>query len=80
MVLAAHTDAGFHNESKGRSRAGAHIFLAKDEPFPRWNGAVLTVAHIIKSFTTSTAEAKLGALFITAQKMIALYQTLIEMG
>ena len=26
MVLCAHSDAGFHNESKGRSRAGAHIF------------------------------------------------------
>ena len=29
MVLAAHADAGSHNESKGRSRAGAHIFLAE---------------------------------------------------
>ena len=26
MILAANSDAGFHNESKGRSRAGAHIF------------------------------------------------------
>ena len=26
MVLCAHSDAGFHNESKGRSRAGEHIF------------------------------------------------------
>ena len=25
-ILAAHSDAGFHNETKGRSRAGAHIF------------------------------------------------------
>ena len=28
MVLAARADAGFHNETKGRSRAGAHIFLS----------------------------------------------------
>ena len=34
MVLAAHANAGFHNESKGRSPTGAHIFLAEDEPFP----------------------------------------------
>ena len=27
MVLAAHSDAGFNNESKGRSRAVAHIFF-----------------------------------------------------
>ena len=25
MVLCAQSDAGFHNESKGRSRAGAHM-------------------------------------------------------
>ena len=35
MILAAHSDAGFHNESKGRSRSGAHIFLSEDEPIPR---------------------------------------------
>ena len=27
MVLAAHSDAGFNNELKGRSRAGSHIFF-----------------------------------------------------
>ena len=27
MVLCANSDAGFHNERKGRSRAGAHILL-----------------------------------------------------
>ena len=28
MILAAHADAGFFNESKARIRAGAHIFLS----------------------------------------------------
>ena len=28
MILAAHSDAGFNNEFKARSRAGAHIFLS----------------------------------------------------
>ena len=28
MILAAHADAGFLNESRDRSRAGAHIFLS----------------------------------------------------
>ena len=32
IILAAHSDAGFHNESKGRSRAGAHIFYQKMSP------------------------------------------------
>ena len=80
VVLAVHSDAGFHNKFKGWSRAGAHVFLAEDDPFPRWNGPILTVAQIIKFVMTSAAEAELGALFITTQKMIALRHTLIEMG
>ena len=31
MILAAHSEAGFHNESKGRSQAGAHIFWSEDK-------------------------------------------------
>ena len=38
------------------------------------------MAQIIKSVLTSAAEAELGILFITAQKMVPLRQTLIEMG
>ena len=34
MVLCAHCDAGLHNESKGRSRAGAHIFLSENDAMP----------------------------------------------
>ena len=44
MVLAAHADVGFHNETKGRIRAGTHIFLAEDDPYPWWNGVIRTVA------------------------------------
>ena len=29
MALALHVDAGFLNESRARSRVGAHIFLSK---------------------------------------------------
>ena len=80
MILATHSDAGFHNESKGRSRAGAHIFLSEDDSIPHWNGPILTVAQIIKFVLTSAVEVELGALFITAHKMVLLQQTLIEMG
>ena len=80
MVLVTHADAGFHNETKGRSRAGAHIFLAKDESYPCLNGAILTVDQIIKFVMASAAEAELGALFIAAQKILSLRQTLITMG
>ena len=79
MILAAHSDAGFHNESKGRSRAGAHIFLSEDDPIPRWNGPILSIAQVIKFVMTSAAEAELAALYIIAQKLVPMRQTLIEM-
>ena len=37
MVLAAYADAGFLNEIKARSRAGAHIFLTEDVATPPLN-------------------------------------------
>lgn len=44
MVLAAHSDAGYINESKARSCAGAFIFLSEDEAIPRPNGPVMSIA------------------------------------
>ena len=79
MVLCAYSDAEFHNESKGRSRAGAHIFLSENDAMPRWNGPVLTLAKIIKFVMSSASEAELGAMFITAQEMVMMRQTLQEM-
>ena len=67
MVLYAHSDAGFHNESKGLSRAGAHIFLSENDAMPRWNGPVLTLAEIIKFVMSSASKAEVGAMFVTAQ-------------
>ena len=48
MIICSHSDSAFHNESHGRSRAGAHMFLAEDEPIPKWNGPVLTIAQIME--------------------------------
>ena len=79
-VLAAHADAGLMNESRGRSRAGAHIFLPENEPKPKLNGQILKIAQIIKTVMASAAEAETAALFITTKKMIPLRHTLIEMG
>ena len=80
MALAVHADAGFLNESRARSRAGAHIFLSENEPKPKLNGPVLTIAQIIKTVMASAAEAEMAALYITAKNMIPLRNTLIEMG
>ena len=80
MILAAHADTGFLNESKARSRSGAHIFLSENHPKTKLNGAVLTIAQIIKYVMASESEAEMVALYITAKKMIPLRNTLIEMG
>ena len=80
MILAAHSDDGFNNESKARSCAGAHIFLSENDPMPEWNGPILTIAQIIKFVMSSAAEAELGALYITAKEMVPICQILIEMG
>ena len=77
MILAAHADAGFLNESRARSRAGAHIFLSKNEPKPTLNGIVLTIAQIIQTVMALAAEAEMAALFLTAKNMIPLRHTLI---
>ena len=62
MILCTHADAGFLNKSQSRSRAGAHIYLSKNEAFPRFNGAVLSIAQIIKFVMASAAESELAAL------------------
>ena len=68
MILEAHAYVGFLNESKARSRAGAHIFLSENDPKAKLNGPVLTIAKIIKNVMTSAAEAKMAALYITDKK------------
>ena len=77
MVLAAHSYAGFHNESKVRRRSGSHIFLSEDETFPRWYRIVLTITQVIKTFMYSAAEPELGAIFITEEELVPMLQTLI---
>ena len=80
MILAVHSDAGYANEKKSRSRAGGHFFLSNDEQFPPNNGAILTVATIIKAVMSSSAEAELGAAYINAKEAVYLQQILEEMG
>ena len=80
MILVAHAEAGFLNDSRARSRAGAHIFFSENEPKPKLNGPILTIAQIIKTVMASAAEAEMASLYITAKKMIPLRNTLIEMG
>jgi hypothetical protein len=59
MILAVHSNAGYCNEKKSRSRVGGHFFLTNNEKHPTNNGAILTMATIIKAVMTSSAEAEL---------------------
>ena len=70
MVLAGHSDASYLLESKARSRAGGHFFMSTDTAQPPKNGAVLTIAQIIKAVMTSAAEAEIGALYINCREAI----------
>ena len=45
----------------------------------QWNGSVITLTQIITFVVSFTSEAELGALFITAQEMVAMRNTLEEM-
>jgi hypothetical protein len=66
MILAVHSDAGYLNECKSRSRAGGHFYLSGNETYPPNNGAILNIAKVINAVMSSAAEAELGALFINA--------------
>ena len=77
MILEAHSNAGFNNEAKSRSRSGAHILLSENDPTPEWDEAILTIAQIVKFVMSSAAEAELGLLYIIAKEMVPIRQTLI---
>ena len=80
MILAVHSDASYLSEAKARSRAGGHFFMSSDTELPPNNGAVLTIAQIIKAVMSSAAEAEIGALFVNARQAVPARQTLEEMG
>jgi len=80
MILQVHSDAGYCNEKKARSRAGGHFFLSNGDDDSPNNGAILTIASIIKAVMSSAAEAELGALYLNAKEAIYIRQILTEMG
>ncbi len=75
MVLCTHLDAGFLNKTNSCSHVGAHIFLSENEPFPLFNGAILSIAQIIKFVMASAVKSELAALFVMAREMIPHRQT-----
>ena len=80
MILAVHSDAGYLNEPKAKSRAGGHFFLSNNTDIPPNNGAILNIAHIIKHVMSSATEAELAALYISAREAVYIRIILNEMG
>jgi hypothetical protein len=78
MILCAHANTGFNNKSNGRSQAGAHIFVSKNNPFSKHNGPILSISQIMKFVMSSVAKAQLGALYTTTKEMVPLRQTLTK--
>ena len=64
---------------KIRIRAGDHILLSENEPIPRWNGPILTIAQILKYLLSSVAEEEMDALFLRAKTMVPVRHTLTKM-
>ena len=51
MILCAHADAGFLNETNSRSHAGAHIYLSENDLFPRFASTVQLGGALVKLAT-----------------------------
>ena len=79
MILDAHSDAANLNETCARSRAGSNIFCSDNDPIPRENEPILSLAQITNVVMFSASEAELAGLFITAKAMVALRKILKEM-
>ena len=76
------SEKSYLSKSKARSRAGGHRYLS-NQPSPQPpppNGPILNIAKILRHVMSSTAKAKLGALFLNAKEGTVLRTTLEEMG
>jgi hypothetical protein len=91
MVLAIHSDASYHTESKARSRAGGHFWLTdmpsdptrqplSTDPPLRQNGPIHTECRIMRNVLGSAAESEMGSLHHNAQEACGLRVALMEMG
>jgi hypothetical protein len=80
MVLVIHSDTSYLSKPKASCQIGGHFFMSSDTADLANNGAVLNIAHFIKTAMSSAAEAELGALYINARKAVPMQNLLQEMG
>eukprot|EP00804_Cyclotella_cryptica_P026320 CCRYP_007637-RA/>CCRYP_007637-RA protein AED:0.47 eAED:0.47 QI:0/0/0/1/0/0/3/0/256 len=57
-----------------------NFFLSEDDPSPRNNGAILTLAQIIKPVMFSAAKEELGTLYINSREAVPQQHLLNELG
>jgi hypothetical protein len=79
-VLAGHSDTSYLSETNARSQAGGHFIMSNNNALPSNNGAVLTIAQIIKAIMSSAAEVEIGALYINFREAIPACHTLEFLG
>jgi hypothetical protein len=83
MVLNVHSDASYLSAPNAQSCAGGYFFLGStphDGSPIQINGAVHVTCTILKLVAASTAEAELGALFLSAQEAKVIRLVLKELG
>ncbi len=81
MILVVHNNSSYLRKINARSCTGGHFFISSNAPIPPvGNGAILTVAQILKHVMSSAAEAELAALYINACKAVYIQQILTELG
>ena len=82
MALHIHSDASYLSAPKERSRVGGHFWLgnkAKSQNPNMHNGAILSIAGILKNVMSSAAEAEFGGLFINSREGENIRTTLEEL-
>eukprot|EP00957_Ditylum_brightwellii_P031785 2410301-Ditylum_brightwellii.AAC.2 len=67
-----HSDALYLSESKARSRAAGHFYLANKNNEDFNNGAVLILSAIIQHVVALASVAELAALFYNAREAVPL--------
>jgi hypothetical protein len=83
MILNIHLDASHLLVANAYSRACGHFFMgwnANPTKPIKLNGAFFTLCAILQFVVTSTAEAKLGALFLNCKQAMIFRLTLEEIG
>ena len=80
IILQAHSNKGYANEKRARSRTGGHFFLLSNYSSNPNNCAVMTIEMIIKAVVSLATEAELGALFLNAKEVVFIRQILTKMS